>query len=254
MNCNDVNAVLAEYHDGELDLAQSRGLEQHLQGCASCTARRDDLDRLRRSIRREAPYHAAPEALRRRIAASLPAPVRSGPSPRAQRWRWLSAGGLAGVAATVFAWVIGGAVIERYDVDTLADEAVADHVRATLSRRTIDVASSDQHTVKPWLSSQLDFSPPVRDLQDEGFTLLGGRLDYLDRRPVATLVYRYSQHGIDVFVRPATRASRPAALTTIRGFNVSHAIGSGMEWWAVSDVSPDVLAPFVERLAHDDTR
>lgn len=122
----------------------------------------------------------------------------------------------------------------------------------TRSKRTIEVASSDQHTVKPLLSSQLDFSPPVKDLQAEGFTLLGARLDYLERRPVATLVYRYRLHGIDVFVRPATRASRRVPLITVRGFNVSHALGAGMEWWAVSDAAPDVLAALVERLARYD--
>jgi anti-sigma factor RsiW len=94
----------------------------------------------------------------------------------------------------------------------------------------------------------LDYSPPVQDLASEGFTLSGGRLDTLDKQRVATLVYRYRQHTIDVFVRPEpTRA--PSALRTVRGFNVAHASSAGMDWLAVSDVSPDVLTPFVQRLA-----
>lgn len=250
MNCHEATALAAAYDDGELGPAQSLALEQHLVGCADCAARRAELDALRTRLRKEAPYHAAPRALRERVAAMLPV---EGP-PGRQRWRWLSAGAFAGAAATVFAWVLGTALLESRDVDALAAEAVSDHVRATLGKRQIEVASSDQHTVKPWLSSQLDFSPPVKDQAADGFTLLGARLDYLDRHPVATLVYRYRQHGVDVFVRPATRASRPVPPTTVRGFNVSHAIGTGMEWWAVSDASPDVLAAFVERLAHDDAR
>jgi anti-sigma factor RsiW len=255
MNCNEAAALTAAYHDGELDPAQSRALEQHLLGCTACAARRDELSTLRARLRREAPYHAAPRALRDRIAAALPAsvPLRAAPL-RGQRWRWLSAGAFAGAAATVFAWMLGTALLETRDADALAAEAVADHVRATLGKRTIEVASSDQHTVKPWLSSQLDFSPPVKSQVGDGFTLVGARLDYLDRHPVATLVYRYRQHGIDVFVRPATRASHAVPPVTVRGFNVSQAIGTGMEWWAVSDVAPDVLAAFVLRLAHDETQ
>ena len=125
---------------------------------------------------------------------------------------------------------------------------MATHVRATLNNHLIEVASSTS-TVKPWLSARLDYSPPVQDLANEGFALTGGRLDTLERRPIATLVYRYRQHTIDVFVRPESAQASPAALRTVRGFNVVHASGSGMHWYAVSDVSADVLSPFVQRLA-----
>jgi anti-sigma factor RsiW len=125
-------------------------------------------------------------------------------------------------------------------------------VHATLGNQQIQVASSDQHTVKPWLSARLDYSPPVRDFAQDGFALLGGRIDYLDRHPVATLVYRVRNHTIDVYVRPETRSRvPPSALRTIRGFNVAHATGSGMDWLAVSDVNPDELAGFVQKLARE---
>ena len=125
------------------------------------------------------------------------------------------------------------------------------HIRATLGNQLIQVASSDQHTVKPWLSARLDYSPPVPDVQQEGLSLIGGRVDYLDGRPVATLVYRIRNHNIDVFVRPA--AARPALppLRTLRGFNIARATGSGMDWLAVSDVSADVLLAFLQRLARE---
>jgi len=167
------------------------------------------------------------------------------------RWQWLTAGALAGCAATVVAFVVGSAVLDTRAGDELAAEAVATHVRATLNDHLIQVASSDQHTVKPWLSARLDYSPPVRDMaQEDGFTLIGGRLDSLEKKQVATLVYRYRLHNVDVFVRPeAWRAA--AGVTTLRGFNVAHATGSGMDWLAVSDVSPDVLSAFVQRLASE---
>jgi len=131
-------------------------------------------------------------------------------------------------------------------------EAVASHTRATLSQRLTDVSSSDRHTVKPWLSSRLDYSPPVQDFAADGLPLVGGRLDYLGGQSIATLVYRYREHTIDVFVRPLSGglAAPAPSLTTLRGFNVAHARGAGMEWWGVSDVSADVLTGLVARLAH----
>src|SRR6266550_5418935 len=120
----------------------------------------------------------------------------------------------------MLAWVIGTAVIDLRANEDVALEAVATHVRATLSNRQIEVASSDQHTVKPWLSARLDYSPPVQDLAAEGFALTGGRLDTLERRPVATLVYRYRQHTLDAFVRPDSAHAPLTALRTVRGFSV----------------------------------
>jgi anti-sigma factor RsiW len=113
--------------------------------------------------------------------------------------------------------------------EDIAVEAVTSHVRATLGHQLIQVASSNQHTVKPWLSARLDYSPPVPDLKNEGFELVGGRVDYVDRHPVATLVYRIRDHNIDVFVRPESARAPPTALRTVRGFNVAHATGSGMD-------------------------
>jgi anti-sigma factor RsiW len=150
---------------------------------------------------------------------------------------------------------MGSAVLEWRDGTDLAAEAVADHVRATLSNHLTDVATSDRHTVKPWLSARLDYSPPVQDLSGEGFALTGARVDYLEKCAVATLVYRYRQHVVDVFVRPGTggaaRSSRPP-VSTVRGFNVVRASGAGMDWLAVSDTNAEALMAFVERLAGGD--
>jgi len=252
MNCNEAGTLVASYADGEIDDLQRRSVEQHLRGCVACAANHQNLLALRARIRAEVPYFTAPPVLRARVRTLLAdtrdaAPARS--RPDRDWWRWLTGGALAGCTATMLAWVLGTAIIDWRTNDDLATEAVGSHVRATLGNHLIEVASSDQHTVKPWLSARLDYSPPVHDLANEGFALMGGRLDVLDRRPVATLVYRYRQHTIDVFVRPELAHAPPPALRTVRGFNVAHASGSGMDWLAVSDVSADVLAPFVQRLA-----
>src|SRR6202158_5032381 len=249
MNCNEAAPLLPTYGDGELDPMQSAAVEKHLLACVECAARRDEQVALGARIKRDVPYFAAPPSMRSRIDAVLagtPSTTRS--RPIRDRWRWLGAGALAGSMATVLAWFMGSAVLEWRAGTDRAAEAVADHVRATLSNHLPEVATSDRHTVKPWLSARLDYSPPVQDLANEGFALTGGRVDTLERRPIATLVYRYRQHTIDVFVRPESAHAAPA-LRTVRGFNLAHASGSGMDWLAVSDVSADILSPFVQRLA-----
>lgn len=249
MNCPQALPLIAAYVDGEADLLERHSLERHLRDCPDCTAERDRLLTLRARLRAEVPYFTAPPSLRARledVVAALPAePAR--PPRGGERWRWLAAGALAGCLATLLAWFVGSAIVVWEENGDLATAAVAAHVRATLGGRPVEVASSDQHTVKPWLSARLDYSPPVRDLAAEGFPLVGGRLDTLERRPVAVLVYRYRQHTIDVFVRPLPAGAPPPR--TLRGFNVAHATGADMDWLAVSDVSADVLASFVQRLA-----
>ena len=252
MNCNEAATLVTAYADGEIVGRRGDLLKKHLLGCAGCSNQYQSVLALRARLRAEIPYFPASPALRARVHALLGAVDAARPSrprPAFDRWRWLTGGALAGCMATMLAWVVGTAVIDWRANEDVAVEAVATHVRATLNNHLIEVASSDRHTVKPWLSARLDYSPPVQDLANEGFALIGGRLDTLERRPIATLVYRYRQHTIDVFVRPESAHAPPPALRTVRGFNVAHASGSGMEWLAVSDVSADVLSAFVQRLA-----
>ena len=257
MDCAEATTLLSAYVDGETSTLEQHSIGEHLHACPTCAASHGELLALRAQIRADVPRYSAPPELRTRVLtmvdavrASVPSPARAPPTK--ERWRWSIGGALAGCAATVLAWFVGTAVLDWRANEDLAVEAVTSHTRATLGNQLIQIASSDQHTVKPWLSARLDYSPPVHDYANEGFTLIGGRLDTLDQRPVATLVYRYRQHTIDVFVRPAPAHAPPAPLRPVRGFNVAHASGSGMDWLAVSDVAPDVLSAFVERLARAD--
>jgi anti-sigma factor RsiW len=252
MNCNEAATLVAAYADGEMDGLRGDSLKGHLLECAGCATQYRRVLALRARLRAELPYFPASPALRARVRATLGAmraALPSRPRPATDRWRWLTGGALAGCTATMLAWILGTAVIDWRTNNDLATEVVVSHVRATLGNHLIEVASSDQHTVKPWLSARLDYSPPVQDLANDGFALTGGRLDTLEQRLIATLVYRYRQHTIDVFVRPESAHATPPVLRTVRGFNVARASGSGMDWIAVSDVSADVLSPFVERLA-----
>jgi len=253
MNCNDAAALIATYADGETSRLQSHSIRRHLRGCAACAAKLEALTTLRARIRAEAPRHVAPAALRARVLATADAlsQVSATRRPADGRWRWIGGGALGGCAATVLAWFVGTAIIEARVNEDVAVEAVTSHVRATLGNHLIQVASSNQHTVKPWLSARLDYSPPVPDMAAEGYTLVGGRVDYLDRRPIATLVYRVRDHNIDVFVCPSRSRLAPRELRAVRGFNVAHASGADMDWLAVSDVNAPELTAFVQKLALD---
>jgi len=250
MPCNRDTRLVAAYTDGQLPRWRGWSMARHLRACGSCARRQQELLDLRTQLRAQLPYHRAPEALRARVQAlAAPAPPAPGRAPAHQeRWHWLLGGALAGAAATMVVLLGGNALLDWRSGQDRVVQAVALHVQATLAQRAFEVASSDQHTVKPWLSARLDYSPPVRDLAAEGFPLDGARIDTLQGRRVAVLVYHYHRHVIDVYVQPAGGAG-PAAARQLRGFNAVPARGAQMDWLAVSDVNAEVLENFVERLA-----
>lgn len=158
--------------------------------------------------------------------------------------------GAVAAAAAVISWTAAIQYASLSSDQLVAEQVVAGHARSIVTSHTIEVASSDQHTVKPWLSSKLDFSPPVPDLAGAGFPLAGGRVDYLDNRSVAALVYRSRQHVIDLFVWPGEKSGdvRPQALSK-HGYNVLHWTSGGMNFWAISDVNAAELKTFAEAYA-----
>ena len=235
--------LVQAFVDGELDLKTRLEFEQRLAAEPALRQQVDELRLLRQALREHASYHAAPAAMRRR-AASLRDPVRAD-APAASRrpsaglarwlqWRPLAAGvGLAAVAMLSVQLVV---LAPSRDA-ALAEEVVASHVRATLGQRLVDVASSDRHTVKPYLSSKLDFSPPVDPLRLEGSELLGGRVDYLEGRPVAVLVYRQGRHVVDSYVWPTRGADHAPRFAALRGYRTAHWSEGGMSHWVISDLN-----------------
>lgn len=250
MNCHEAATRVPAYCDGELDALTSVEVERHLLACPACAEQRAALLDLRTRVRTAAPYHAAPAALRARVAALAAGTART--PRRSARWRWLAAGAAIGCTATVLAWFAASASLLKIERDSLSRMVVASHVRATLSDHLLAVASTDQHTVKPWLSARLDFSPPVKDLAATGFPLQGARIESLDGQPAATLVYRHRDHMIDVFVRPEAGYDASPALRTVRGFNVAHLRRADMGLWAVSDLNAEELEAFVVALANSE--
>lgn len=241
MNCRDALDLVGGYIDGELDLVKSLEIEQHLGACPACKVQYDQVRELGSGIRAHALYHAAPPALRARVAAALPREPGSG----ARAWGW---GGMAASLAllTLLGLGFGLELLQPGTDERLAREVVASHVRSLMADHLTDIASSDQHTVKPWIAGKLDFSPPVDDLAAQGYALAGGRLDYLGERGVMALVYRRHAHVINLFVWPqAPGADSGVRSDSSQGYNVAHFSRAGMAFWAVSDLNPEEFKAFV---------
>ncbi len=239
--CEKVLLVQAEL-DGELDAAQAAALEMHFADCRICQTARAELLSARELLRRES-YEAMPDDVRARVMARLRQALPPQPAPL-HRWRWvfpsLGGFGLGAACAAALAFLL--LLPQR---DDLAAQLVAGHIRALQPGHLEDVISTDQHTVKPWFDGRLDFAPPVRDFAADGFPLKGGRLDYLDGRPVAALVYQRDKHIIDVFVWPQSgSAFHLANGAAVQGYNLVHWTGDGMNFWAVSDVERAQLDNF----------
>lgn len=162
-------------------------------------------------------------------------------------WNWLAL-----AAAVVFAAIIAWNMLPRLqrpgNDQFLATQLIASHVRSLMANHLTDVASSDQHTVKPWLDAKLDFAPAVVGLSSEGFPLIGGRLDYLDNRPVAALIYQRRKHFINLFVWPAAPdETRTPKTITHQGYQLLHWVDSDFNYWAVSDVNEKDLEAFKQQ-------
>ncbi len=248
MDCNQARLLLEADHDGELDLVRHLELAEHLRTCAACAKEagvvRDRRDALRGSLPRfTAPAHLAGKIRATLEAAGAPLAIERPARPFAFPNAFWSAVGLAAAVALVFS--VGFASGNSHArAGRLLDEAVNDHVRSLQADHLTDVASTDQHTVKPWFTGKLDFSPPVADLAAAGFPLTGGRLDQFDGHRAAALVFHRRQHAINLFVWPADTGALGSNRTARNGYNTEAWSQGGLNYLAVSEIPAAELAQF----------
>jgi anti-sigma factor RsiW len=242
MTCDEAEILLHALIDGELDAGHAREVEEHVKGCPRCAAELAAYREMSQAVAGADLRFAAPPRLRRRIEAALP-------QTRAPSRRAVLRGFAMGSAASAIAATGLVAVILRDDDAQRVDaEVVSAHLRSLQAGHLTDVLSTDQHTVKPWFNGKLDVSPPVVDLTAQGFTLIGGRLDYVDARAIGAIVYRRRAHIINLFVaQTASTERRPASMESIQGFNIRRWSDRGLNYWAVSDLARDELAEFGDK-------
>jgi anti-sigma factor RsiW len=249
VNCPETQTLIHGYVDGELDLIKSLEIEQHLQECSACAQTHTSLQAVRAAIQDSPLYFQPPQGLTQRVRLSVRRATHADRTPRVRPWHPLAvAASLTLILAA--GWGLIRLLPARSADELLTRELVANHVRSQmLPSHRFDVASADPHTVKPWFEGKLDFSPPVKDLAGQGFPLVGGRLDYLDNRPVAALVYQCRKHSINLFIWPSAPSSETATrMVTRQGYHLFQWTESGMTFWAVSDLNNRELQEFVNIL------
>ena len=257
MSCHQVRECLDAYIDSELDAMTAFEFERHLAECTACRATLQQYQQLHNSVKSHLSYFKAPEELERQIRVQLRSAERDQHSRSTERDQhdairreWLPRWGGWAIAATIAILLVFGAALfqtarRATAPQMLAEQVVSSHIRSLMGNHLFDVPSSDQHTVKPWFTGKLDFAPVVKDLSSQGFPLAGGRLEYLDNRSVAALVYHHRQHTINLFLWPSSESDSAPRTLTIKGFNVVHGTQSHMAYWAVSDLNASELREFV---------
>ncbi|MDR6918246.1 anti-sigma factor RsiW [Pseudomonas sp. 3296] len=240
LDCTVCQTLMHGYLDKELDPPTTATVAGHLAECAECARLHDQAKLLMLSVKRQAPYYTAPASL----SASLFVPV-APPPGILERWRtWIAPAFSAAALGLAVVLYVATPASEQ----PLMDEAVSSHVRSLMGEHLNDVVSSDRHTVKPWFTGKLDFSPPVVDYSAQGFVLLGGRLDYLQHQTTAALSYGRAKHIINVFILPTPEADTPQKSQAIRGFNVVSWQANHMRFVLVSDLEKSELEAFSQLL------
>ncbi len=252
MPCAESLRVQAHF-DGELDAICAADIERHCETCAECRELLKDLELLRTALRQDLTYAATPPALRDRIMRALDQES-AAPGPRAAAKRvadWRSRpfwkGAFSAIGATAIAASLAFFLLAPPLSNPRLDDLVNAHVRSLMPDHLIDVASTDQHTVKPWFAGHADVSPVVADFSQQGYRLLGGRADYLDHQRAAVVVYQHGSHVINVFSWAAARSGRPRNITR-NGYHLSFWSAGNLEYCAVSDTGWDELDGLVRLL------
>jgi anti-sigma factor RsiW len=251
LNCEEARLLVHALVDGELDAGHAREVETHVAGCADCAAELALVRDLRDKMKSIDLHYPMPDGLLNRLERALPAqPIHKN---RRDMLKGFGAGvGLSAIAASGLLVM----VLRQDTQDNMLGDLVSAHLRSLQVDHLTDVQTSDQHMVKPWFNGRVDVAPPVPDLTAQGFTLVGGRLDTVEGKAVAAIVYRRRGHVINLFMTAAATDRGHANMETMRGFNIRHWSDQGLSLWVVSDINATELEEFEQKFKaalHDKT-
>ena len=246
MDCNETKRLLDAYVDGELELTRQLDMGAHLAACSTCKKAAEAAINFRFSVRVNMPVYKAPPELKRKIRVALRKESGSWLERVFQSWRPLAGSAGILVLGFSFAWAW---IVDSHDKDReLIAEAISDHSLSLLADHLLDVTSSDQHTVKPWVTGKLDYSPPIANLSEAGYELVGGRIDLLENRPVAAIVYQYQGHFINVFVWPAANHAINFDVQSHQGYSLCGWNKAGLNYLIISELNPADMEKFEDQL------
>ena len=236
------HSLLHAYLDDELDLVRSMELEDHLVECGDCAHEVASYRTLREKVWTDDLRYQAPADFRLRLVKGIREPESSDKRQAFVRarfpwWSWVIVAACLLLAAATFVLDF-----QHHREGSLMSEIVSDHVRSLMASHLTDVLNSDQHTVKPWFTGKLDFSPEVRDLSSDGFELVGGRLEYIEGHSAAAIVYQRDKHVINVFMWPSTESDQEPQTLARQGFNLVEWTQAGMYYCAASDLNQQELS------------
>lgn len=248
MDCNQSKILIDAYIDNELDITNSLELERHIAKCQDCSSVYRNYLALRTVLNDESLYFSPPPDLRTKIAASIKSSQHKQLDLRGLIFGWKGAAAVFALATVVLIMFILLKSSPSSE-EQISEQIIDNHMRSLLPDHLTDVQNSDQHTVKPWFNGKLDFSPPVEDLSSGGFTLAGGRLDYINGQPVAAIVYQRKAHIINLFFWFAdNKENVNKKISVTRGYNLIHWTKGNKNYWAVSDLNLTELDDFVTRI------
>ena len=251
MTCSETRELIYAYIDGELDLVHSIDIEKHIGECSECKITFRNLEALRSAVNTDSLYYYPPDDFQQLV---LKGALKKNKFEAIKSYlsSHLAGIGTFAIIAALLILVFIPTLSEISSNNVLMNEIVSNHIRSLMADHQTDVTTSDRHTVKPWFSDKLDFSPQVEDFTEHGFILVGGRLDYLNNRTVASLVYRHTRHIINLYIWPSKYGNDMKTKYRFeKGYNLFNWIKSGMAYWAISDLNSTELQEFVKLVQNE---
>jgi anti-sigma factor RsiW len=248
MDCEQAKILIDAFIDNELDIPNSLEVERHISSCQSCSIVYKNYLVIQSALKDESMYFSTPPELKKKITSSIKSSEKKQFSIKSRMFGWQGAAAvfaLTSVFLLIFILFRSASSPEAQ----ITEQIVDNHMRSLMPNHLTDVQNSDQHTVKPWFNGKLDFSPPVADLSSQGFTLVGGRLDYINGQPVAAIVYQRKSHLINLFFWFSDNKddiTKKASVT--RGYNLIHWTKGNRNYWAVSDINLTELDEFISKI------